>query len=278
MDYIVLTKGVPDFREGKVKFKEDNTLDRGGTPTVMNPNDRFALEAALEAKVKHGGTVRVVCMGPPNYKSILREAMSVYADELYLLSDVKFAGADTLATAEALSAAIRKIRKADVIYAGFKTADGETGQTGPQTAWKLKYPIVTHVIHQELDADRKILRARRVAYDEIEEIEAPLPCFVVTDPGFTSTYRRARDRLVGLDLRRESAARAEKYEEALKVWTAADIPTEIKKLGLPGSPTVVKKVEPIPAPPSERTATVLDGRSSQDVDRLAEILLSAGGA
>ena len=74
MKYVVLVKGVPDFRHGHVKFKEDNTLDRGGTPTVLNPNDHLALQGALEAKVKHGGEVHLISMGPPNYKKIIAEA------------------------------------------------------------------------------------------------------------------------------------------------------------------------------------------------------------
>lgn len=60
MNVIVLVQGAPDFREGKVSFKEDNTLDRSKSPTVLNPSDRIALSAALEMKVKHGGQVRVV--------------------------------------------------------------------------------------------------------------------------------------------------------------------------------------------------------------------------
>lgn len=263
MDCIVLTKGVPDFRAGKVAFKEDNTLDRGKTPTVMNPNDLTALQAALEAKVKHGGTVHVISMGPPGYAKILQEAMQVYADKAYLLSDIKFAGADTLATAEALSAGIKKIGRVDLIIAGFKTADGETGQTGPQTAWKLGLPCVTHVISYEAFPEEGRLVATRTVYDEIEEVEAPLPSLLVTDPGFRPTYRRAEHRLRLLDLSEETRERAKEYEKHLKTWTAADVPANPADIGLPGSPTIVKKVDPIPRAPSERKARVLAGTPAE---------------
>src|SRR5687767_15065497 len=121
MHTIVLVKGVPDFREGKVSFKEDNTLNRGATPTVLNPNDRLALAAALEQKVKHGGRVSLMSMGPPNYKSILKEAMEVYGDDAYLLSDRMMGGADTLATAWTLSGGIKKVGMPDLVIAGFKS-------------------------------------------------------------------------------------------------------------------------------------------------------------
>lgn len=280
MDFAVLVKGVPDFRRGKVAFKEDHTLDRSKTPTVLNPNDRFALEAALEAKVKHGGTVHVLCMGPPNYKVILQEAMeSVYGDRLYLLSDRALAGADTLATAEALAAGIRKLGRVDAVFAGFKTADGETGQTGPQTAWKLAMPLVTHATRLELDPRTGLARAERVVGDEVEEVEAPTPCFVVTDPGFRVRYRRAEHLLKHKELRERAARRAREYERHLQVWSAADLTppkgsADPAKLGLAGSPTIVRAVEPIPQAPQERKATVLRG-DREGVREAAKLIAQA---
>lgn len=284
MDYAVLVKGVPDFRQGKVAFRDDHTLDRSKTPTVLNPNDRFALEAALECKVKYGGTVHIVCMGPPNYKVILQEAMEqVYGDKLYLLSDRALAGADTLATAEALGSGIRRIGKVDLVFAGFKTADGETGQTGPQTAWKLGMPLVTHVIRFELDARSGVALAERVAYDEVEEVEAPVPCMVVTDPGFRTHYRRAEHLLKHHELREQTQRRAKQYEKHFVSWGAADLTppngtADPKKLGLGGSPTIVRAVDPIPQPPQERHATVLQGDGEgvrQAAKQIAQLL--AGG-
>jgi electron transfer flavoprotein beta subunit len=263
MEFVVLVKGVPDFRQGKVAFKEDNTLDRSKTPTVLNPNDVFALQAALEAKVKLGGTVHVVCMGPPNYRVILKEAMEqVYGDKLYLLSDRALGGADTLATAEALAAGIRKIGRVDLVFAGFKTADGETGQTGPQCAWKLGLPLITHVTR--LDVQGGTLRAERVAYDEVESVEAPLPAMVVTDPGFRTGYRRAEHLLAYKELRAATQKRAAEYEKHYVMWGAPDLTppqgtADPKRIGIGGSPTIVRAVDPIPQAPQERTAVVLKG-------------------
>lgn len=284
MEYVVLVKGVPDFRRGKVAFKDDHTLDRSKTPTVLNPNDFQALQAALECKVKYGGTVHAICMGPPNYRVILQEAMEqVYADKLYLLSDRALGGADTLATAETLQAGIRKIGNIDIVFAGFKTADGETGQTGPQTAWKLGYPLVTHVTRFGIDPHTGLAGAERVAYDEVEEIEAPLPLFVVTDPGFQVHYRRAEHLLKLKELREQTQRRAKEYEKHYVQWSAADLTApngkaDPKRIGIGGSPTIVRAVDPIPQAPSERTATLLKGDAGgvqQAAKRIAQVL--AGG-
>jgi electron transfer flavoprotein beta subunit len=282
MEFVVLVKGVPDFRRGKVAFKEDNTLDRSKTPTVLNANDYFALEAALEAKVKLGGTVHVVCMGPPNYRVILQQAMQdVYADRLYLLSDRALGGADTLATAEALAAGIRRIGKVDLVFAGFKTADGETGQTGPQAAWKLGMPLVTHVTRLDVDSRTGNALAERVAYDEVEEVEAPLPCFVVTDPAFRTNYRKAEHLLKHKELRAATLKRAKQYEQHSVQWGAPELTppqgtADPRRIGIGGSPTIVRAVDPIPQAPQERTAVVLQGDPA-GVQQAAKLILQAVG-
>ncbi len=273
MNYVVVTKGVPDFRHGKVVFKEDNTLNRAATPTVMNPNDFLALEAALEAKVKYGGTVHVISMGPPPYKKVLQEAMSRYADKLYLLSDPKFAAADTLATAEALSAAVRKIGNIDVIFSGFKTADGETGQTGPQTAWKMGYTLATHVMEFSIDPQLKKFNATRAITGEVEFTTGPLPVLVVTDPGFQSQYKNATQRLNLLDLQAQTKKRAQSFEEFLTIWNANDLGVDEWKVGIKGSPTIVDSVDPIPRAPSERKARMLIGTNLQHIQEAVQILL-----
>ncbi len=274
MRSVVLTKGVPDFREGQVSFDEDGHLERGKTPTVMNPNDEFALKAALQTKVRNGGHVSVMSMGPPGYKEVLQEAMeSVYADDLCLLSDREMAAADTWATAMTLATGIDKLDEPpDLVFAGFKTADGETGHTGPQTMWCLDWPIVTHVISLEVDEDEKKVRAKRLVegdIDEIETIEAPLPCFIVTDPEFDPTYRRADHRLKYKDLREQTKARAENYEDHLTVWDHEDLNLDPDYIGLDGSPTIVSSVDPIPKAPAEREATVVD---PDDPDAMEEVV------
>lgn len=277
---VVLVKGVPDFREGVVQFKEDNTLNRGATPTVLNPNDHMALEAAREVQVKHGGTVSVLTMGPPNYARILGEAMEICGDKGYLISDIKFAAADTWATAHALMYAMKKIGKVDLVFAGFKSADGETGQTGPQTALVMDYPIVTHTTSLEVDPDAGRLDATRVSGDDIEHCEGPLPAFIVTDPGFTPTYNKAGHRLRLLDHMDQARKNVENHAELITTWNAEQVEADFSKIGLVGSPTIVRAVDPIPAAPQERTAKVFSGDSDDIIDQVADIIVARmkGGA
>jgi electron transfer flavoprotein beta subunit len=287
MDSVVLTKGVPDFSESAVQFDEDGHLERGNTPTVMNPNDDFALQAALQTKIRNGGDVSVMSMGPPGYKDVLREAMeSVYADDLYLLSDREMAAADTWATAITLATGIEKMEertgsKPDLVFAGFKTADGETGHTGPQTAWALEYPIITHVISLDVDEEEEVVRAKRLVsgdVDEIETVEAPLPAFIVMDPEFEPTYRQANHRLKRKDLRETTQERVEEFEDHLTVWSAEDLNLDPDYIGLDGSPTIVSSVDPIPKAPSEREATVLTPDDEEGMEQvLDEMTPYAGG-
>jgi len=274
MRTVVLTKGVPDFREGVVSFDEDGHLERGETPTVMNPNDKHALRAALQTKVRHGGDVSLMSMGPPGYEEILQEGMSdVYADDLYLLSDREMAAADTWATAMTLATGIEKLDdQPELIIAGFKTADGETGHTGPQTMWCMDRPLITHVISLDIDEEEETVRAKRLVegdVEEIETVEAPLPAFIVTDPEFEPSYRKASSRLKHKDLREETQERAENYEDVLTTWDHEDLNLDPDYIGLDGSPTIVSSVDPIPKAPSEREAQLID---SEDEEGLNDVL------
>jgi len=286
MHSVVLTKGVPDFSEGAVQFDDDGHLERGNTPTVMNPNDEFALEAALQTKIRNGGDVSVMSMGPPGYKDVLREAMeSVYADDCYLLSDREMAAADTWATAITLSAGMEKIEREtgslpDLVFAGFKTADGETGHTGPQTAWCLDYPLLTHVISLDVDEEAGKVRAKRLVegdVSEIETVEAPLPAFIVMDPEFEPTYRKAGHRLKRKDLREATLQRVENFEEHLTVWDAQELDLDPEYIGLDGSPTIVSSVDPIPKAPSEREATVLTPDDEEGMSELLDVMSDYAG-
>ena len=143
---IVLVKQVPDTANisGSV-MKEDGTVNRSKLPAIFNNEDRVALEFALRIKDKFGGTVTAITMGPQRASDILRECLYMGADSVYLISDRKFAGADTLATSYVLSEAIKKIGNYDLIFAGRQAIDGDTAQVGPQTAEKLNLPQVTYV-------------------------------------------------------------------------------------------------------------------------------------
>jgi electron transfer flavoprotein beta subunit len=273
MQTVTLTKGVPDFREGQVSFDEDGHLERGDTPTVMNPNDEPALRAALQTKIRNGGTASVMSMGPPGYEDVLREAMeSVYADDLYLVSDREMAAADTWATAITLSTALERVEP-DLVFAGFKTADGETGHTGPQTAWCLDWPILTHVVALEVDEDAGTVRAKRLVegdVDEIETVETSLPAFVVTDPEFEPSYRKAAHRLEHKDRREATRERAQNYEDHLTTWNHEALNLDPDYIGLDGSPTIVSSVDPIPKAPAEREATMVDPADEEGMTEVVE--------
>ncbi|WP_331236353.1 electron transfer flavoprotein subunit beta/FixA family protein [Natronorarus salvus] len=284
MHSVVMTKGVPDFSEGEVSFDEEGHLERGKTPTVMNPNDAYAARAALMTKVRHGGRVSAMSMGPPGYKEILQEAMEIYADDLYLLSDREMAAADTWATAITVATGIEKVgaevEPPDLVFAGFKTADGETGHTGPQTCWCLDWPMITHVIALDVDEAERTVRAKRLVegdVEEIETVECDLPAFIVTDPEFEPTYRKASHRLTHKDLSAETKRRAEEYEEHLTVWDHADLNLDPDYIGLSGSPTIVESVDPIPKAPAEREATMVDARDPEGMAEVAEAMTAFAG-
>jgi electron transfer flavoprotein beta subunit len=294
VDSVVLTKGVPDFREGQVSFDEDGHLERGKTPTVMNPNDKQALRAALQTKVRHGGTVSLMSMGPPGYAEILHEGMAdVYADELYLLSDREMGAADTWATAMTVATGIEHLDEPpDLIFAGFKTADGETGHTGPQTEWCLSindvlpdYPLVTHVNALDIDEEEGVLRVKRLVegdISEIETVETDLPAFVVTDPEFEASHRKAEHRLRHKDFRDDTRERAAEFAEYVDddtdaelteyeyfhMWNHEELNLDPDYIGLSGSPTIVAGVDPIPKAPSEREATMIE---ADDEEGMADV-------
>jgi electron transfer flavoprotein beta subunit len=296
MRSVVITKGVPDFREGQVSFDEDGHLERGKTPTVMNPNDKHALRAALQTKVRHGGEVSLMSMGPPGYAEILQEGMEdVYADDLYLLSDREMGAADTWATAMTVATGIEYLdEQPDLVFAGFKTADGETGHTGPQTEWCLNindqlpdYPLITHVIALDVDEEAGVVRTKRLVegdISEIETVETELPAFIVADPEFEPTYRKAEHRLRHKDFRADTQVRADEFGEYLEdgtendptdyedfhMWSQETLNLDPDFIGLSGSPTIVAGVDPIPKAPSEREATMIEPDDEEGMESVLE--------
>ena len=143
---IVLVKQVPDTKNitGEA-MKEDGTVNRGALPAIFNPEDLHALEMALQIKQDHGGHIWVLTMGLPSAVEVLRDALYRGADEAALLTDRRFARADTLATSYTLSEAIKHIGEFDIVLCGRQAIDGDTAQVGPQTAEKLQVPQITYV-------------------------------------------------------------------------------------------------------------------------------------
>jgi len=276
LNVAVIVKLEPDFSEGNVSYNADGTLNRAETKSILGPHSAIASNAAFYAKVKYGARVAVGTMGPPIAESALQQAQLLCdADELHLYSDRIFAGADTLATAEVLKAGISKVEggKVDVVFSGHRASDGETGQTGPQTAWKLGYTFLGNVIDYNIDLESRLVRAKRLIslqgfYDIIEEVEAPLPVFISTDPSYKAFFNTVSQRLAFEKYQKEAKSRAENYKQFLKVLNTQQLGINPKLVGLPGSPTIVYKVERIPKAKASRKAEVIDGTNRDQIARV----------
>lgn len=226
MKIIVCIKQVPDTTEVRLDPKT-GTLIRDGVPSIINPDDKSGLEAALVLKEKLGAEVTVLTMGPPQAEKALREALAMGADKAILLSDRAFAGADTWATSSTLAAAINNLEY-DLIIAGRQAIDGDTAQVGPQIAEHLKLPQVSYVGGLEVDGDSLILK--RCIEDGYHKIKVKMPCLITT----LSEMNEPRYMSVGgvFDAFRE---------KEIIHWSLADITVDTANLGLKGSPTKVKK-------------------------------------
>jgi electron transfer flavoprotein beta subunit len=281
----VIVKLEPDFSEGNVSYNADGTLNRAETKNILGPHSAVASTAALYSKVKYGSHVSVATMGPPIAEVALQQSQLICdADELHLYSDRIFAGADTLATAEVLKAGIKKMANGqpiDIVFAGHRASDGETGQTGPQTAWKLGYPFIGNVIDYDVDIERGYVKVQRLIkiyghYDIVEELEVPLPIFMTMDPSFIPFFNTISQRLKLARHEKDALGRSSQYKEHLKVFSAQSLEVNSKFVGLPGSPTIVYKVEKIPRAKANRKADVIDGSSQENigqvVNRIYEIL------
>ena len=228
MNVVVCLKQIPGTTDVRID-PQTNTLVRQGIETIINPFDTYALEEGVRIKERCGGKVTVISMGPPQAEAALKEAASLGADEAILLSDSAFAGADTLATAYTLSAAINKLGQYDVIICGRQTVDGDTGQVGPELAEMLGIPFVAYVSKVEEIADGH-MRVQRMVEEGHEVIETPLPAVV------TVVKEINVPRLPSLrGIMKSKGA-------VISVWTAQELGVDHSQVGLSGSATKVIKV------------------------------------
>lgn len=258
MKIVVCIKQVPDTKGGVV-FNPDGTLNRGAMLTIMNPDDKAGLEAALRIKEETGAEVTVLTMGLPKAEEVLREAMAMGADNGILVTDRVLGGADTWATSTTIAGALRNIDY-DLIITGRQAIDGDTAQVGPQVAEKLGLPQVTYVEEIQEVKDGRI-RVKRHIDGGVETVEAPLP-IVLTVNGSAAPCRPRNAKLVQKYKRalggQEKAAitkdgaelpYASLYESRpylnITEWSVADVNGDTKQCGLSGSPTKVKKIENI---------------------------------
>lgn len=260
---LVLVKQVPDTANisGEV-MKPDGTVNRAKLPAIFNPEDKVALELALQTRERYGGTVKALTMGPPKASELLRECLYMGADETFLVSDRKFAGADTLATSYVLAAAIQKLGPFDIIFAGRQAIDGDTAQVGPQTAEKLHMPQITYV-EKILEAKNDTITVQRKLDNGHEVVQGKLPLLmtVIKEAAVprpfkakrVMAYKNART-LMELEKMAESNSllvvdqlKDEFITNNLYIPTITfdDLDVELKRCGLAGSPTKVHKVESV---------------------------------
>lgn len=229
MKIIVCMKQVPDTNEVRIN-PETGTLMREGVPSIMNPDDKAALEAALRIKDASGARVIGLSMGPRQAEAVLREALAMGADECYLLTDRAFGGADTWATSSTLAAAIKQIG-CDLVLTGRQAIDGDTAQVGPGIAEHLSIPNLSYA--EDIRVDGKDVVVRQQYDDSIHTVRAAMPALVtvlselnqpryMTPGGIFAAYR----------------------ENNLRVWGRDDLEIEDENIGLKGSPTRVAKSFP----------------------------------
>lgn len=274
LNIAVIIKLEPDFSEGNVSYNSDGTLNRAETKNILGPHSAIACNAAFYCKVKYGARIAIGTMGPPIAETALEQAQLLSdAEELHLYSDRLFAGADTLATAEVLKNGVDKMfgwNKIDIVFSGHRASDGETGQTGPQTAWKLGYTFLGNVIDFDIDLDRKVVIAKRLISLQgmdtiIEELESPLPVFITIDPSYRSNFNTVSQRLAANKLRKEGTNQSKDYKQFLKVFDSKKLDLDPKRVGLPGSPTIVYRVEKIPRAKTNRKTEFIDPSNPNNI-------------
>jgi electron transfer flavoprotein beta subunit len=241
MNIIVCIKQVPDTTEVKIDQKTGRLI-REGVPSIINPEDKNAIEEALKLKEKDNSKITVLTMGPPQAEIALREALAMGADEAVLLSDRKFAGSDTWATANALAAGVKSLGDFDLILCGRQAIDGDTAQVGPQLAEALEIPQVTYA--QKIDIADNKAKVERELEDGYEVIETPLPALItctnnINNPRYPS--------ITGIE---------EAFNKEIKVLSAEDIGAKPELIGILKSPTKVKKTF---SPQAKGQGKILEG-------------------
>ena len=285
---IVLVKQVPDTAHisGQV-MKPDGTVNRSKLPTVFNPEDKVALELALQLRDRYGGSVKVLTMGPLKASELLRECLYMGADQAYLITDRKFAGADTLATSYVLAKAIRKIGNYDLVFSGRQAIDGDTAQVGPQTAEKLGIPQITYA-EQIIEAEKDKVTIQRKIDGGHEVLVGTLPLLitVVKDAAVPRPFKARRvmaykNAHTLLELEKMTEGNSLLYIDQLKeeyvskdlfipTLTTDDLDVDVERCGLHGSPTKVHKIESVVLGSSEHEKI---GATKEGMQTLVEKLM-----
>lgn len=256
MNIIVCVKQVPDTNEVRLDPVK-GTLIRDGVPSIMNPDDKAALEAALRIKDENGATVTVLSMGPPQADAVLREALAMGADKGILISDRAFGGADTWATSSTIAGAIKKLPY-DIVFSGRQAIDGDTAQVGPEMSEHLGIPCISYAESVKVEGNEVV--CQRQFEDRSHKVRAKMPVLItalaelnepryMTPGGIFDAYRQAE----------------------IQVFGRQDVDVEDENIGLAGSPTRVFKSFPksVKAPGTKIEASV-DEEVQFIMDKLKE--------
>ena len=256
MNIVVCVKQVPATQKVDVD-PVTGVLKRDGIETKMNPYDLYAMETAIQIRKKTGAEIHVITMGPPSAKAVLKEAFALGAQEGWLLTDRKFAGADVLATSYAIAEGISQIKDVDLILCGKQTTDGDTAQVGPEMAEVLGIPHISWVT-ELIDADDKGLTVKQ----DLTEVEAvariQYPCLITVEKGIFQPNLPSYKRMVA------------SADYPIHTLTAADCKgLDPKRIGLNGSPTQVERI----FTPTHDVSTVRwEGNETDSAERLFSTL------
>jgi len=257
MKIIVTVKQVPATHEVKIDPKT-GTLIREGVASIINPEDKNAIEEALRIKESQDGVdITVLSMGPPQAENALREAIAMGADSAVLVSDRAFAGADTLATSYVLSMAIKKIKRYDLILCGRQAIDGDTAQVGPQLAEVLDLPQATYA--EEINIKENVVTVKSNFDSVIRIIEMNMPALI------TVTNRINKPRFKTMN----GVLRAFRDKEVV-TWTKKDLKLNPMRIGINGSPTWVRKTF---IPSHSRDGLVIEKKSMEIAEDILDYLL-----
>lgn len=235
----VLVKQVPD-QGSKAGINPDGTIDRAKAKRMLNPFDRYALQAALHMKKAYGGSVTAISMGPPPAVEILLEALEHGVDRGFLLSDRRLAASDTLATAYALYKTVSYVGKFDIIFCGLQTTDGDTAQVGPQLAERLGLPQITYCEDFSI-VDGKV-NARRIIEGGVQKVVTDMPVLVtVANSYHPLEYKSFRGAWRVQQLQR----RQEELKQYIQTIDLDMIGADTERCGLKGSPTIVAATEKV---------------------------------
>ncbi|MBR3299454.1 MAG: electron transfer flavoprotein subunit beta/FixA family protein [Clostridia bacterium] len=256
MKIIVCVKQVPDTTEVKLDPKTGRLI-RDGVPSIINPDDKNALEQALVIKDQNPGTtVTVVSMGPQQADVAMREALAMGADEAILICGREFAGSDTWATSYIIASAIKKIGDYDLILCGRQAIDGDTAQVGPQIAEQLGIPQITYVQDMRIEGGEVI--ATRQLEDGYTVMSAKMPVLLTAIKELNTPRYMTPQGIF------------EAYEKQVKIWGFADVPVDEARIGLAGSPTNVNKTF---SPEPKAKGEMLEGADRNTVKSLVDKLV-----